>query len=98
MLDSFGRKINYVRISVTDRCDLRCDYCMPLSNKNFIKKKEILTIQNLITISKSLINLGIKKFRITGGEPLIRKGIRDYIEFLNSQKYKKKSEIQILKL
>ena len=56
MLDSFGRKINYVRISVTDRCDLRCDYCMPLSNKNFIKKKEILTIQNLITISKSLIN------------------------------------------
>ncbi|MEL0124795.1 MAG: radical SAM protein, partial [Alphaproteobacteria bacterium] len=78
MLDSFGRKINYVRISVTDRCDLRCDYCMPLDNQSFIKKKEILTIQNLITISKSLINLGIKKFRITGGEPLIRKGIRDY--------------------
>lgn len=39
MLDSFGRKINYVRVSVTDRCDLRCDYCMPLDNKNFIKKK-----------------------------------------------------------
>ena len=92
MLDSFGRKINYVRVSVTDRCDLRCDYCMPLDNQNFIKKKEILTIQNLITISKSLINLGIKKFRITGGEPLIRKGIRDYIEFLNSQKNKKNLE------
>ena len=66
MLDSFGRKINYVRVSVTDRCDLRCDYCMPLDNQNFIKK-EILTIQNLITISKSLINLGIKKFRIQEG-------------------------------
>ena len=88
MLDSFGRRINYVRISVTDRCDLRCNYCMPLNNKNFIKKEEILTIQNLMTISKVLINLGIKKFRITGGEPLIRKGIKDYIEFLNYQKNK----------
>jgi len=88
MLDSFGRRINYVRISVTDRCDLRCNYCMPLNNKNFIKKEEILTIQNLMTISKGLINLGIKKFRITGGEPLIRKGIKDYIEFLSYQKNK----------
>lgn len=88
MLDSFGRRINYVRISVTDRCDLRCNYCMPLNNKNFIKKEEILTIQNLMTISKGLINLGIKKFRITGGEPLIRKGIKDYIEYLNYQKNK----------
>merc|ERR1711991_480944 len=69
-----------------------CDYCMPLDNQNFIKKKEILTINNLITISKGLINLGIKKFRITGGEPLIRKGIRDYIEFLNSQKDEKNLE------
>lgn len=92
MLDSFGRRINYVRISVTDRCDLRCNYCMPLNNKNFIKKEEILTIQNLMTISKGLINLGIKKFRITGGEPLIRKGIKDYIEFLNYQKNKGKLE------
>lgn len=92
MLDSFGRKINYVRVSVTDRCDLRCNYCMPLNNQNFIKKKEILTIENLTTISKSLIDLGIKKFRITGGEPLIRKGITDYIEFLNSQKKKRNLE------
>ena len=92
MLDSFGRRINYVRISVTDRCDLRCNYCMPLNNKNFIKKEEILTIQNLMTISKGLINLGIKKFRITGGEPLIRKGIKDYIEFLNYQKNKEELE------
>jgi len=88
MLDSFGRRVNYVRISVTDRCDLRCNYCMPLDNQNFIKKEQILTIQNLMTISKSLINLGIKKFRITGGEPLIRKGIKDYIEFLSYQKNK----------
>jgi len=92
MLDSFGRKINYVRVSVTDRCDLRCNYCMPLNNQNFIKKKEILTIENLTTISKSLIDLGIKRFRITGGEPLIRKGITDYIEFLNSQKKKRNLE------
>ena len=88
MLDSFGRRVNYVRISVTDRCDLRCNYCMPLDNQNFIKKEQILSIQNLMTISKSLIHLGIKKFRITGGEPLIRKGIKDYIEFLSYQKNK----------
>ena len=47
MLDSFGRKVDYVRISVTDRCDLRCKYCMPISNPNFYKKDEILTLQKL---------------------------------------------------
>ena len=61
---------------------------MPLNNQNFIKK-EILTIQNLITISKSLINIGIKKFRITGGEPLIRKGIKIILNFLILKKIKK---------
>ena len=58
MLDSFGRKINYVRVSVTDRCDLRCSYCMPKKHKDFIEKKEILSIDKLELLSKSLINLG----------------------------------------
>ena len=86
MLDSFGRKINYVRISVTDRCDLRCKYCMPQTNPFFYKKKDILTLTNLKRISEALIKLGIKKIRITGGEPLIRKDIIEYIKFLGSKK------------
>ena len=88
MLDSFGRKIDYVRVSVTDRCDLRCNYCMPIKNNNFLKKKEILSIENLIEISKGLIQLGITKFRVTGGEPLIRRGIFEYLEFLNHERKK----------
>ena len=90
MLDSFGRKIDYVRISVTDRCDLRCKYCMPQANPYFYDKKEILTLNNLKRISESLIKLGIKKIRITGGEPLIRKDIIEYIKFLSAKKKKKK--------
>ena len=86
MLDSFGRKINYVRISVTDRCDLRCKYCMPQTNPLFYNKKDILTLNNLKKISEALIKLGIKKIRITGGEPLIRKDIIEYIKFLGSKK------------
>lgn len=96
MLDSFGRKINYVRISVTDRCDLRCKYCMPQANPYFYDKKEILTLNNLKRISESLIKLGIKKIRITGGEPLIRKDIIEYIKFLSAKK--KKNEIDELLL
>ncbi len=75
MLDNFGRKVDYVRISVTDRCDLRCRYCMPESNPFFYKKQEILPTKKLEMISNALIKLGIKKIRITGGEPLIRKDI-----------------------
>ncbi len=96
MLDSFGREVNYVRISVTDRCDLRCNYCMPVNNNSFIPKKEILSIKNLISISETLIKLGIKKFRITGGEPLIRNGIMEFLEFLNNQKEKKRIDEVLL--
>ncbi len=90
MLDSFGRKVDYVRISVTDRCDLRCKYCMPKSNPHFFGKKEILSLKKLQIISEALINLGIRKIRITGGEPLIRKDIIEYIKFLSHQKKNKK--------
>ena len=73
MFDSFGRKINYVRVSVTDRCDLKgAKYCMPTSNP-FLKKKDILSLSELQIISDQLILLGIKKIRVTGGEPLIKK-------------------------
>ena len=85
MLDSFGRKVNYVRISVTDRCDLRCKYCMPSSNPHLYEKTKILSLNELKLISKVLIKLGMRKIRITGGEPLIRKDIIDYLEYLSNK-------------
>ena len=88
MLDNFGRNINYLRLSVTDRCDLRCKYCMPEKKANFYKKSDFLNIDKLKIISFSLFDLGIRKIRITGGEPLIRKDIVEYIEFLSEQKTK----------
>ena len=74
MIDNFGRKINYLRFSITDRCDLRCKYCMPIKIKNFIKRQYIdsLEIKKILSL---FIETGIKKIRITGGEPLIRKDI-----------------------
>ena len=84
--DSFGRKINYVRVSVTDRCNMRCKYCMP---EGGIEKKahtEILTLEQLYNIVLTLSELGVNKVRITGGEPLVRKGIVDFIGKINSIK------------
>ena len=95
MIDKFGRKINYLRLSVTDRCDLRCTYCMPKKNNLLYKKNDILSLLDLKKISKVFINLGIEKIRITGGEPLIRKDIMNFIEYICSQKKKKFSEIII---
>lgn len=83
MIDSFGRKINYLRISVTDLCNLRCKYCMP---ENGIDKKcheQILRNEEIIEIVRVMSELGITKVRITGGEPLIRKGIVDIIKEIN---------------
>ena len=88
MIDNFGRKINYLRFSITDRCDLRCKYCMPLKNDKFFKKEEILDTQQIKKILSFFIKVGIKKVRITGGEPLIRKDILEIISFLKNQKDK----------
>lgn len=82
MIDSFGRKVDYLRLSVTDRCDLRCRYCMPVK-MNFSNKKDSLSYKDLIKISDALIRIGIKKIRLTGGEPLVRKDILKVLEFLD---------------
>ncbi len=74
LIDMFGRIIDYVRISVTDRCDFRCVYCMN-EKMQFVPRARLLTLEELATISKAFIELGIEKIRITGGEPLIRKDI-----------------------
>ena len=84
MYDSFNRKINYLRFSVTDRCDLRCQYCMPKKMK-FSEKKDSLTLLEMKKIMEIFISLGFEKVKITGGEPLVRKDIIKFLEFLNSK-------------
>lgn len=74
LVDGFGRRVDYVRISVTDRCDFRCIYCMA-EDMTFMPRKEILNLEELTLLSQAFTELGVKKIRITGGEPLIRKGI-----------------------
>lgn len=84
MLDSYGRNINYLRISVTDLCNLRCRYCM--TDKGIIKKEfeDILTLEEIEKITKEFVKLGVNKIRITGGEPLVRKGILKLIKEIGS--------------
>jgi GTP 3',8-cyclase len=82
MYDSFKRKINYLRISVTDRCNLRCTYCMPEEGIKLLQHKDILTFDEIVNIVKEAVELGIDKIRITGGEPLVRKGIVDLVKMI----------------
>lgn len=84
MKDKFGREINYLRISVTDLCDLRCKYCMPSSGVEKLKHEDILKPEQIYEIVSVLASLGIKKVRITGGEPLVRKGLEDIIRLIRS--------------
>jgi len=80
--DSFQRPINYLRISVTDRCNLRCIYCMPSDGIYLLPHQDILTYEEIYTIVKAAAELGINKVRITGGEPLVRSGVPKLIEML----------------
>lgn len=79
MLDNYQRELNYLRISVTDRCNLRCVYCMPPEGVQFLSHKEILRIEEIETIVKAAASIGVKKVRLTGGEPLMRKGLDELI-------------------
>ncbi|NJK87854.1 MAG: radical SAM protein [Bacteroidales bacterium] len=85
MLDPFKRNISYLRISVTDRCNLRCSYCMPEGIKQ-ISRSDVLSFEEIVEVVKFSVGLGIKKIRITGGEPLVRKGIVHLIEMIASVK------------
>lgn len=82
LIDPFGRMVNYVRISVTDRCDFRCVYCMA-ENMNFLPKKELLSLEELDRLCSTFVELGVKKLRITGGEPLVRKNIIELFKGLS---------------
>jgi cyclic pyranopterin phosphate synthase len=80
--DSFQRPINYLRISVTDRCNLRCIYCMPAEGVDLVSHQEILSYEEVYTIAQAAAELGINKIRITGGEPLVRLGLPKLIQML----------------
>ena len=84
LIDPYGREVNYLRVSVTDRCDFRCTYCMA-ENMQFLPKKDILTLEEIEDICNCFIKLGTKKIRLTGGEPLVRKGIFNLIENLGKK-------------
>ena len=85
LVDQFLRKINYLRVSVTDRCDLRCVYCMK-EKMNFLPKNEVLSLEEIERLCDNFIDLGVEKIRLTGGEPLVRKDILHLIENLNKKK------------
>ena len=74
LIDKFGRQVTYVRISVTDRCDFRCVYCMS-EDMEFLPREQVLTLEEITRLSKAFVELGVTKIRITGGEPLVRKDI-----------------------
>ena len=94
LVDPFNRHITYLRLSVTDRCDLRCTYCMP-EKMTFLNKKEVLSFEEMYRLCSGFIQLGIKKIRITGGEPLVRKGIMDFFEMLNPNLHKQLKELTL---
>lgn len=84
LVDRFGRRINYLRISVTDKCNLRCIYCMPPFGERKLRHKDILRYEELLRIARIAITLGITKIRLTGGEPLVRKGVHEFIPMLTA--------------
>ncbi|MFC3164345.1 GTP 3',8-cyclase MoaA [Ciceribacter thiooxidans] len=81
MIDPFGRMVSYLRVSVTDRCDFRCTYCMA-ENMNFLPKKDLLTLEELDRLCSAFVAKGVRKLRLTGGEPLVRKNIMFLIRSL----------------
>jgi len=82
MVDPFGRAISYLRVSVTDRCDFRCVYCMA-ENMSFLPKAEVLTLEELDRLCSAFVARGVKKLRLTGGEPLVRRGVMTLVESLS---------------
>jgi len=83
LVDSFGRKIDYLRISITDHCNLKCYYCTPFSGRGHLERSEILTYEELLNVARAAVASGITKIRITGGEPLVRKGVVEFCRMLS---------------
>ena len=82
LIDTFGRQIRYLRLSVTDRCNLRCTYCMA-EDMTFLPKAKVLSLEEMVYIAQAFVELGVEKIRLTGGEPLVRHGVVELVEKLN---------------
>jgi len=83
LIDRFGRTVDYLRISITDRCDFRCVYCMA-EDMTFLPRAQILTLEEIYTLAQAFAELGVKKIRVTGGEPLVRKGALELLQNIGS--------------
>src|SRR3712207_9235460 len=83
LTDSYNRKMDYLRISVTDRCNFRCQYCMP-EDIEFQDKSHILTLEEMLTFAEACLQLGVTKVRVTGGEPLVRPGVVGFVRDLKA--------------
>ncbi len=84
MFDRFNRQIDYLRISVTDKCNLRCIYCMPKNGVPIIRHEDVLRFEEIADVAKTAVELGVTKVRVTGGEPLVRRGIATLIGMLSA--------------
>lgn len=82
MKDAFGRTIDYLRISVTDRCNLRCRYCMPAEGTRLLQHEDILSFETIVEITRCAVGMGVRKVRLTGGEPLVRRDIESLVRML----------------
>ena len=83
LIDRFGRRVTYLRISVTDRCDLRCIYCMS-EHMQFVPRAQLLTLEEIVRLGRNFVALGVEKIRITGGEPLVRRNVLQVFEQLGA--------------
>jgi len=86
IIDKYGRPMNYLRVAITDRCNLRCTYCMPQENMQFLPKSEVLSYEELLRLISIFADLGVNKVRFTGGEPFFRKDFMDMLEYTASLK------------
>ena len=83
MIDQFGRRVEYLRVSVTDKCNLRCVYCMPMEGLPWLKREELLSYEEIERIVRTMAGMGLKRVRITGGEPLVRRDLPDLTAMLS---------------
>ena len=84
MIDQFGRRVEYLRVSVTDKCNLRCIYCMPVEGLTWLKRDELLNYEEIETIVRTMAGMGLRRVRITGGEPLIRRDLPDLVRKISA--------------
>ncbi len=82
MIDQFGRRVEYVRVSVTDKCNLRCVYCMPLEGLDWLKRESLLSYEEIASVLRTMAGMGLKKVRITGGEPLVRRDLSHLVRMV----------------